>query len=189
MTCTATFQTPSIKFCTGRRCGVRATFTVMETQKLDRSDATGTILAIGAGTDLGWTFPSFPAYTFDEMRSTGRIGLIQDVALRAALTQYHTELRSEVARINARRTGFPAHAYALLPPEQMVELMELNSPLPTIEVNAALRDRIMAALDDAEFASLLNAERNFAEFAIQSMDVLKQHSEQIVSGLNRALEN
>ena len=37
--------------------------TVMETQKLDRSDATGTILAIGAGTDLGWTFPSFPVYT------------------------------------------------------------------------------------------------------------------------------
>ena len=90
------------------------------------------IVALGASTDLGWVFPTFRATTFDELRSTGRLSLVEDVGLRAALTSYDVDLRESVMRIDARRTGFPAFVYALLRPEQMLERADLDSALDPI---------------------------------------------------------
>ena len=49
------------------------------------------------------------------------LSVIEDVALRTALTEHDVDLRETVQRIDARRTGFPALVYFLLRPGEMVE--------------------------------------------------------------------
>ena len=155
------------------------------------TDPTQTVIAIGAGADLGWTFPRFRSITFEEMQSTGRLGLIQDTELRAALIQYDTDLSSTVDRIEARRTEFPGYAYSLLEPEDMVELnlIDLDWEIQEIEVDTALSQRVADAVRDPNFKFLLNAERNFASFAVQLMDWHGSRSEELLLELDRALQN
>jgi hypothetical protein len=149
-----------------------------------------TVLAlIGAGTALGWSFPDFRTNTFDELTTTGRLSLIQDVALRTAVTDYDARLRETVGRIDARRTDYPSYVYTLLQPEQMIELSDLNSPLPNIGVNVSIGDRVTAAIDSSVFEGLLNAERNYAEFAIQQMARRNLHSKEMLQALNQAMTN
>ena len=161
-----------------------------DSRRLNPSEVVAEIIALGASTDLGWVFPTFRTSTFDEMRSTGRLSLIEDVALRAALTEYDVDLRETVLRIDARRTGFPALVYSLLRPEQMVERADLNSALePIATEGASLDDRVLTALASDEFEGLLNAERNFSKFAMKLVQQRKQQSEQMASTLNIALNN
>jgi hypothetical protein len=147
-----------------------------------------TVLAlIGAGTDLGWSFPDFRTNTFDELTSTGRLSLIKDIALRTAITNYDAGLRDTVGRVNARRTEYPSYVYTLLQPEQMIELSDLNSALPNIDANVSMGDRVTAAIVSSEFEGLLNAERNYAEFAVQLMTRRNLHSKEILQLLNQAM--
>ena len=158
--------------------------------KLSPSDTVAEITALGAATDLGWVFPTFRTTTFDEMRSTGRLSLIEDVALRTALREYDVDLRETVQRIDARRTGFPALVYSLLRPGQMVERADLNSALkPIATEDASLDDRVLTTLASDRFEGLLNAERNFSDFAIQLVKPLKQESEQLAATLDDALNH
>jgi hypothetical protein len=153
-------------------------------------DAVAEITALGASTDLGWVFPTFRTATFDEMRSTGRLSLIEDVALRTALTEYDVDLRETVQRIDARRTGFPALVYSLLRPGQMVERADLDSTLePVATEEASLDDRVLATLASDSFEGFLNAERNFSDFAIELVKQRKQQSERIASTLDNALNH
>jgi hypothetical protein len=160
-----------------------------EPQQSNPSDVVAEIVALGASTDLGWVFPTFRTSTFDEMRSTGRLSLVEDVNLRAALTEYDVDLRETALRIDARRTGFPRLVYSLLRPEQMVERADLNSVLePIATEEAKLDDRVLAALASDEFEGLLNAERNFAKFAMELVQQRKQQSEQMASRLHMVLK-
>jgi hypothetical protein len=160
-----------------------------EPRKSNPSDVVAEIVALGASTDLGWVFPTFRTSTFDEMRSTGRLSLVEDVELRATLTEYDVDLRETALRIDARRTGFPALIYSLLRPEQMVERTDLNSALrPIATEEARLDDRVLAALASDQFEGLLNAERNFARFATKLVQQRQQQSEQMASQLNNALK-
>ena len=147
-----------------------------------------TVLAlIGAGTDLGWSFPDFRTNTFDELTTTGRLSLIQDIELRTAITNYDAGLRDTVGRVDARRTDYPSYVYTLLQPEQMIELSDLNSPLPNIDANVSMGERVTAAIVSSEFKGLLNAERNYAEFAVQQMMKRNLHSKEILQLLNQAM--
>ena len=147
-----------------------------------------TVLAlIGAGTDLGWSFPDFRTNTFDELRTTGRLSLIRDIALRTAITDYDAGLRETVGRIDARRSDYPHYVYTLLQPEQMIEYSNLSAPLPSIDVNVSMGDRVTDAIESSEFEGLLNAERNYTEFAAQQIKRRNLHSQEIFEAVNRAL--
>jgi hypothetical protein len=158
--------------------------------KLSPSDTVAEITALGASTEFGWVFPEFRTATFDEMRSTGRLSLVEDVALRTALTEYDVDLRGTVLRIDARRTGFPALVYSLLRPGQMVERADLGSPSePIATEDASLDDRVLATLASDKFEGLLNAERNFSDYAIELVKQRKQQSERMASTLDDALNH
>lgn len=49
---------------------------------------------------------------------------------------------------------------------------------PDIGVNASMSDRVTTAIDSSFFKGLLNAERYYAEFAIQQMTGRTLHSEE-----------
>ena len=158
-----------------------------DSQQKDMLDSTTVLTLIGAGTDLGWSFPDFRTNTFDELRTTGRLGLIRDIALRTAITDYDTGLRETVGRIDARRTDYPHYVYTLLKPEQMIEYSNLSSPLPNIDSNVSMGDRVTAAIGSSEFEGLLNAERNYTEFAAQQITRRNMHTQEILEALNGAL--
>jgi hypothetical protein len=70
----------------------------------------------------------------------------------------------------------------------MVERADLNSALePVATEEASLDDRVLAILASDEFEGLLNAERNFADFANELVKQRKQQSEQMASTLDDAL--
>ena len=151
-------------------------------------DATSVVVAIGAGADLGWTFPRFRTTTFEEMQSTGRLGLVRDVAVRAALIEYDTLVSDSVDRIQARRSGFPAYSYSLLSPNETSELnlADLGHMAPEIvEVSSSMAERVMTAIRDPDFEALLNSERNFAVFATGIVDEHRIRAEELLSALEQ----
>jgi hypothetical protein len=156
--------------------------------RLIESDPISVIAALGSGVDLGWVSPSFRVGTFEELRSTGNLGLIRNVELRAALGDYDIELTEILSRINARRTSFPQFVYTLLPSGPLYESLDLNTTAtPNLDVAVELDEELVEALQSAEFRRLLNAERNFSTFAKAAIELLEDQIEQVLESVQQEI--
>jgi len=67
-----------------------------------------------AASRWSWNFPRANSTTFDEMRSTGRLGLIRDTEIRQAVQEYYARYEIDRATMDARRTTFGPLSYELV---------------------------------------------------------------------------
>ncbi len=91
--------------------------------------------------------------TFQDLRSTGNLRLIQDSEIRAKITSYYAALRAQLARVEARHTDYVAFVHSIIPGE-FRDNMDLDS-VKDFGVEFALRRLI-----SDEFRIVFNQEYN-----------------------------
>ena len=119
---------------------------------------------IGLAANLGWNIPQSANDTFEEIRSAGKFGLINDPAIRGQISRYYRNFATMFIRSDARETGFPMLSYQLIPRgQQSADMPGILSPLVS-----GLSDAEVEALVERVFASDLEdyviAEANLALF-------------------------
>jgi len=148
-------------------------------QPSDSRSTSEVIAAVRSGSlNLGWTIPVFDSVVFEEMRSTGRLGLIRQVELREKVINYYLQIFGQIERMNDRRTDFAPYIYRLIPPEVLRGESDVNS----------LADGRMAAVVDTEgFRELITAERNYASFIVARMADLLPLTQEVEESLRAAV--
>ena len=135
---------------------------------------------------FGWATPEFRVGTFEELRSTGSLGLIRDIDFRGSLNEYDVFLRSAVEALEAQMTGFSQYAYTFIPPG--FDYAFLNDPtFRSISLEPGAGEQILRAMRSAEFRRLLNAERNYAIYAEDRFRRVQSRSEQILMTIDAGL--
>ncbi len=148
------------------------------------------VAALGSGVEFGWTMPSFRVGTFEELRSTGNLGLIRNVELRAALGDYDLDLKEALERIQARRTDFPRFVYTLIPSGQLYESFSIDmSAIPNRDIEAEMSIELVEALQSQEFRRLLNAELNYTTFAKAAIEDLESRIEEVLGSVQQEAAN
>ncbi len=149
----------------------------------DRLDLDYLKTLLRQSTTLGWAFPEYRTGTFEELKSTGNLGLIRDLDLRTALNDYDLSLRTTVLRINARMTDYPSYVYTLHP--SFGDLSATRSG--NLDMDSELDEELLSAIRTAEFRRLLNAETNYAGWAKGVIAEFQVESEELLSILEQAL--
>jgi hypothetical protein len=118
--------------------------------------------------------------TFDELVSTGSLGLISDVELRQALQNYYGAIDNETRRLQNRITDYSSTIYGLIPrdPEYTV------SPILTDENKV----RIIERAKSFDLESLIIAESNFGRLEGESLDNLVDVANQLLYQLRAHFE-
>ena len=115
--------------------------------------------------------------TFQDMRATGNLRLIQDPEIRAEISEYYEEMQRESLRVEARFSDYALFVHAVMPAELRDDI-DLDA-LETFGTEYALK-RILT--DD--FRELLNQEynlllfmesRNYKELTQYLFDELEAH--------------
>lgn len=78
-------------------------------------DSLAFLNAIAVGSELGWDQPNLSRTTFDELVSSGNLGLIDDPRVRRRIVEYYQLDEDSRERLTARRTQYPQIAYRLVP--------------------------------------------------------------------------
>ena len=123
-------------------------------------DTASFLADLGDATDFGWNAgPLAESATYEDLRSSGKLGLIRDPSLRMSIIKYYGMAEAEDRRINARRTEFPHIAYRIVP--QSGEL--LAGQFGGVELVAAEnRASVIAAVRASELSDHIIAEKNRA---------------------------
>lgn len=111
---------------------------------------------LSRGALLGFSQPFARTDTYDEMISSGNLGLIADVDVRAALMTYFTDNDRFVSRTGPRTTQYPVLFFQLVPP-------------PSMRDNSNAED-IWARVQSANICNAVRAEQNFASFMQEQYD-------------------
>jgi hypothetical protein len=75
-------------------------------------DSSQFLADLGQSANFGWNVePLTRSASFEDLRSSGNLGLIRDPALRLALVRYYADAEGEDRRMEARKTAYPIIAY------------------------------------------------------------------------------
>ena len=132
---------------------------------------------------LGWAIPEYRTGTFEELKSTGNLGLIRDVDLRTALNDYDSSLLNMAVRINARKSDYPSYIDTLHP--GFGDRTERRSG--NLGERTKSDEELLSAIRTAKFRRLLNAETNYAHLAKSLLVEIQMESEELLSILEQAL--
>lgn len=99
----------------------------------------------------------FTDTTFQDMRATGNLRLIQDASIRAEIAEYYEMLESRTLRVEARFSNYVPFVHSVMPAE-LRENIDMQS-LERFGIDYAL-ERLMSE----EFRELLNREYNLMLF-------------------------
>ena len=136
------------------------------------------------GAELGWQQNGARHNTFDEILSSGKLGLIRHDPLRDHLSRYYSEFESLIARTDERESEFPNFAYKLIPRQQQTRrdgdsFLGLSNDLSDEEIESVIdlvlaspiRDHVVGEMNVASFilswATRLRSERQALASAIQ----------------------
>lgn len=120
----------------------------------------------------GWAWEMAPANsaTYDEMLSSGRLGLIRDTDLRTAVTNYYRQHKNTLGSIDARRTDMGPLGYRLLRRAQ-ADSGSFEAPPAGLE---AMSEYELAALASPAAVEAIRqealAELNFSGYAARQMN-------------------
>lgn len=101
--------------------------------------------------------------TFEDLRSTGNLGLISDPGLRAQVVSYYESWRFNAARVDARRSTLPAAIYALLPSGAYSPDVFFDAPSDSVPSDFS-RSAVLTFLGGERARSSLRGEANYARF-------------------------
>ena len=125
--------------------------------------------------------PATRSITFDELLSTGRLQLIQDVALRNALSSYHTkhELLSGILSVSSHG-GYLRLLQESLPGELFYQ-WRLSNKLDDPE---DLRHGLEVLLSEPRLVTAANAEITYSAALIYYIRQFREQAEEILELLN-----
>ena len=158
---------------------------------VQESDAAEMLAAIQFSTAYGWQMPWVRRSTFEDLVSTGRLALLRDPRLRTEIQDYYTLSGERLERVETRSTGYAAHVYRLIDPDEFstylarfrtVESGQLEGHGDDAATIGSVTDFLKAAhevgLDD-----LLNAERNYSTFLSLMLEDQVKDTEELLATL------
>lgn len=101
--------------------------------------------------------------TFEDMKSTGNLRLIQDASLRSSIARYYYDFEQLRTRSSDRTTRYAEFVHSVLP-------AELRNDLDLEAMERFGVDRALDRFISSEFQDLLNQEYNYAYFVRQNID-------------------
>ncbi len=122
------------------------------------------------GANYGWNQVRPNAATYQEVLSSGKLGLIRNSAMRAAISLYYFDFTIIFDRTDERETMFPQLSYQLVPrslaSSNREVMLQVDADLSADEtarlVDAALRfalvDHLIAEMNLANFILLMSAD-------------------------------
>jgi hypothetical protein len=95
--------------------------------------------------------------TFQDMRATGNLRLIEDAAIRAEISEYYEVLESETLRVERRFSGYVSFVHSVMP-------AELRDNIDSESIERFGVDFALKRVLTNEFRNLLNQEYNLMLF-------------------------
>ncbi len=142
----------------------------------DRPEETTAFLGdVIYGAQYGWNQNVAQRITFDELLGSGAFGLIQDSALRTAISDYYEVAAGEQRRIDERETEYPSASYRLVPRQDEFELEP--------GLSEAQLERLVTGVLESSIQEHVISEINFARFARRSHESVVQAATSLLSEL------
>jgi hypothetical protein len=138
-------------------------------------DSLSFLRAIVVGSQYGWDQPGLSRTTFDELVSSGSLGLIGDPRMRRQLVDYYYLDEDSRGRMKPRRTEYPKVAYRLV--SHVSEFM-----VPEDLDSGRLR-RIVHQIRDSDLSDHIVAEINFGRFINEMILPLDSLARAVLTGL------
>ena len=139
-------------------------------------DTAALLKAIIESTPYAWVQSPPHAATFEDLKSTGNLGLIKDDSLRDAIVKYYFNAHYVDQRVDTRRPGYGAITYRLLP-RGTTEFSVSDS------LTAEERLKTVKRLRDANLIPDILAERNFIKFFGQMQTIRLRRAETLLHEL------
>lgn len=117
--------------------------------------------------------------SFEDLRSTGNLSLIRDPQLRARIVAYYEAWSFNADRVEARRSGFPALLYAVLPPEAYDADVYFDAPASGSDVELDL-DLVAAEVLGEVGRRELRGELNYSRFFRGVVEDLLEHATELL---------
>lgn len=150
------------------------------------SDTAQFLSALAASSNFGWNVgPLGGRATYEDLRSSGKLGLIRDHTLRASIIAYYESADSEDRRIEARKTEYPRIAYRLVPSARTAEPGRFGA---SEQVAPDDFDGLLRTIRSSDLASHSVAERNRALFIRNVVSGLRVEAVQLLEDIAMELE-
>jgi hypothetical protein len=141
-----------------KRESLEAIAPVIRGQTQAPADVEGFLKQVARGGIAGTSAASwYTDTTFQDMRATGNLRLIQDPDIRAQISRYYEAVQSEALRVEARFTNYAPFVHAVLP-------AELRDDIDLDALEAFGTDYALERLLTDDFRDLLNQEYNLMLF-------------------------
>lgn len=122
------------------------------------TDSVAFLKSVSLGGVIGTTAAAwYTDTTFQDMRATGNLRLIQDAAVRAEIAEYYEMLESEALRLERRFTNYVPFVHSVMP-------SELREDIDSESLEKFGTDYALERLLSDEFRELLNQEYNLMLF-------------------------
>ena len=138
-------------------------------------DSVAFLRSIVVGSEYGWDQPGLNRTTFDELVSSGSLGLISDPKMRRRLVDYYFLDEDSRGRISPRRTEYPKIAYRLVPHVSAFMVQE--------DLGGVRLRRIVDEIRDSDLSHHIVAEINLGRFINEMVTPLDSLARGLLSGL------
>lgn len=117
------------------------------------------------GANYGWNQGRANRATYDDLVSSGNLGLIANQEVRLSIADYYREFEEGNSRIEERETDYPGATYKLVPrATTVIEGGVVWERDVQTDLSSAQIDKIIQAIIGSDLASLTIAEVNFGRF-------------------------
>lgn len=130
---------------------------------------------------LGWSLPRLNTATFEDLNSTGRLGLIKDIDLRRAILDYYRNLSNTRERLERRMTPFPTYVYSIMAPELLSGDEDVYAT--ALKMCAETCKMTIDAAETTEFHRLATAEANYARMIVRLLPDFEEQALELQSQL------
>jgi len=149
------------------------------------SDTAEFLAALSRSTSYGWIIRPLRTVTFEDLTTTGNLRLIRSAAVRAAAIEYYQNALHRANRVERRSTGYADLVYGLVPPGVLPQT-GLSSGTDTGEVVDVAR--VVSVLGTADLRRQLTAERNYAAFARDRLEITRNRAIELLEVLRAYLD-
>jgi hypothetical protein len=157
---------------------------VLNARTGDLADTDALFEDLSAASNFGWNVGSLSVRaTFEDLRSSGKLGLLRDPDLRGLLVACRERSEGVHRRIEARRTQYPDIAYRLVPSSRSVEANDFGAAERMDVEN--LRS-LLATLRESELPSHVVAETNRALFIRTVVSDLRDAAVELLNAVSHA---
>lgn len=140
---------------------------------------------IAAASNFGWNVgPLGGRATYEDLRSSGKLGPIRNRPLRTSIIEYYEDADSEDRRIEARRTEYPRIAYRIMPSARTAEPGRFGASerVESKDLGALLR-----AIHSSDLAAHIVAERDRTLFIRNVVSGLRDDAVHLLEDISAEL--